>query len=310
MESRSGQGGRIVQFSRVCILKDGIMHEYRSDECPAAATTSPAGSERRRSSIRSTRACSPSDLDWRITAFNQAAERITGVPAEQAIGSPCCDVFRASICETSCALRRTMASGKPVAQRHGPHRQPGRPARARSASRRPCCATRPGRWSAASRRSRTSARSSSSRRSSKADTRSRTSSAEAPRCGAVRHPAADRRQQLDRADRRAQRHGQGAVRPGDPQPLAAQATSRSWRSTAPPCRTRCWRASCSATRPGRSPTPSATSPGGSRWPTAARSSWTRSATSRRRCRSGCCGCSRSGRSSRWAASSPCRWTCG
>ncbi|MCE5278470.1 MAG: sigma 54-interacting transcriptional regulator [Planctomycetaceae bacterium] len=54
------------------------------------------------------------DLDWRITAFNRAAERITGVSARQAIGSACCDVFRASICETSCALRRTMTSGKPV----------------------------------------------------------------------------------------------------------------------------------------------------------------------------------------------------
>jgi len=54
------------------------------------------------------------DLDWRITAFNRAAERITGVPATQAIGSTCCDVFRASICETRCALRRTLASGQPV----------------------------------------------------------------------------------------------------------------------------------------------------------------------------------------------------
>ena len=54
------------------------------------------------------------DGDWRITAFNRAAERITGIPAAQAIGSACCDVFRASICETSCALRRTLASGKPV----------------------------------------------------------------------------------------------------------------------------------------------------------------------------------------------------
>jgi len=52
--------------------------------------------------------------DWRITAFNRAAERITGVSPQQAIGSACCDVFRASICETSCALRRTMASGKSV----------------------------------------------------------------------------------------------------------------------------------------------------------------------------------------------------
>jgi len=54
------------------------------------------------------------DLDWRITEFNRAAEKITGVSAGQAIGSACCDVFRASICETSCALRRTMASGKSV----------------------------------------------------------------------------------------------------------------------------------------------------------------------------------------------------
>jgi len=54
------------------------------------------------------------DLDWRITAFNKAAERVTGVPAERAIGSLCCEVFRANICETNCALRRTMANGKPI----------------------------------------------------------------------------------------------------------------------------------------------------------------------------------------------------
>ena len=54
------------------------------------------------------------DPDWRITAFNRTAERITGVTRDQAIGSPCCDVFRANICERDCALRRTMASGKPI----------------------------------------------------------------------------------------------------------------------------------------------------------------------------------------------------
>ena len=54
------------------------------------------------------------DLDWRITAFNKAAERITGVSREVAIGSPCCEVFRANICETNCALRRTMTSGRPI----------------------------------------------------------------------------------------------------------------------------------------------------------------------------------------------------
>jgi PAS domain S-box-containing protein len=53
-------------------------------------------------------------LDWRITAFNQAAERITGVSREKAIGRPCCDVFHANICETNCALRQTFKTGKPV----------------------------------------------------------------------------------------------------------------------------------------------------------------------------------------------------
>jgi PAS domain S-box-containing protein len=54
------------------------------------------------------------DLDWRITSFNRAAERITGVKREEAIGKHCCEVFRASICETACALRQTLATGRPV----------------------------------------------------------------------------------------------------------------------------------------------------------------------------------------------------
>ena len=38
------------------------------------------------------------DREWRITSFNTAAERITGVPHDMAFGQRCCDVFRASIC--------------------------------------------------------------------------------------------------------------------------------------------------------------------------------------------------------------------
>ena len=45
------------------------------------------------------------DRQWRITSFNRAAERITGVARAEAIGRPCCEVFRASICESACALR-------------------------------------------------------------------------------------------------------------------------------------------------------------------------------------------------------------
>jgi PAS domain S-box-containing protein len=54
------------------------------------------------------------DLNWRITAFNRAAERITGVTREEAMGRPCCDVFHANICEKSCPLRKTLNTGKPT----------------------------------------------------------------------------------------------------------------------------------------------------------------------------------------------------
>ena len=54
------------------------------------------------------------DLEWRITGFNRAAENITQVSRREALGRQCCDVFRASICENACVLRRTMSSGKPV----------------------------------------------------------------------------------------------------------------------------------------------------------------------------------------------------
>jgi len=50
--------------------------------------------------------------NWLITSFNAAAERITGIPAEQAIGKRCSEVFHANICETSCALRQTLETGQ------------------------------------------------------------------------------------------------------------------------------------------------------------------------------------------------------
>ena len=54
------------------------------------------------------------DNDWKITSFNRAAEKITGVSREDAIGKLCYEVFHASICETDCTLHRTMESGKSV----------------------------------------------------------------------------------------------------------------------------------------------------------------------------------------------------
>jgi PAS domain S-box-containing protein len=58
------------------------------------------------------------DALWRITFFNRAAEEITGIPAVEALGRPCCEVFRASVCEDDCVLRYTMETGKAVVSQH------------------------------------------------------------------------------------------------------------------------------------------------------------------------------------------------
>ena len=57
------------------------------------------------------------DLDWKITYFNKAAEKITGVRKKQALGMMCCEVFRSSMCESRCALRETLRTGEPVIDR-------------------------------------------------------------------------------------------------------------------------------------------------------------------------------------------------
>ena len=57
------------------------------------------------------------DLAWRITSFNRAAEEITGIAREEALGQRCCDVFKANICEAGCALRQTMETGLLVVNR-------------------------------------------------------------------------------------------------------------------------------------------------------------------------------------------------
>jgi PAS domain S-box-containing protein len=59
------------------------------------------------------------DLEWRITSFNRAAEEITGMSRKEAIGRLCPEVFRSSMCEAECALRRTLKTGRPVIGRSG-----------------------------------------------------------------------------------------------------------------------------------------------------------------------------------------------
>jgi PAS domain S-box-containing protein len=59
------------------------------------------------------------DLEWRITSFNRAAEEITGIRRKEAVGRLCSEVFRSSMCETECALRRTLKTGKPIIGKSG-----------------------------------------------------------------------------------------------------------------------------------------------------------------------------------------------
>jgi len=49
-----------------------------------------------------------------ITFFNRAAEEITGFTKEEAMGHNCFDIFRANICQTNCALKQTVNTGKEI----------------------------------------------------------------------------------------------------------------------------------------------------------------------------------------------------
>ena len=51
------------------------------------------------------------DRDLNILTFNRAAEEITGVPRDKAIGAKCFEVFRANLCESQCALDRSIKTG-------------------------------------------------------------------------------------------------------------------------------------------------------------------------------------------------------
>ncbi|NPU85201.1 MAG: sigma 54-interacting transcriptional regulator [Syntrophaceae bacterium] len=59
------------------------------------------------------------DMEWRISSFNRAAEEITGVPRREAVGRPCSEVFRSSMCGAGCALQKTLKTGRPVIGKSG-----------------------------------------------------------------------------------------------------------------------------------------------------------------------------------------------
>ena len=59
------------------------------------------------------------DQDWKIMSFNRAAEEITGIARHEAIGRLCSEVFRSNMCETDCALRKTLDDGLPIIGKTG-----------------------------------------------------------------------------------------------------------------------------------------------------------------------------------------------
>mgnify|MGYP002397491887 FL=1 len=58
------------------------------------------------------------DTNWRITSFNRAAEKITGVSRAKAIGSYCSDIFHSSICGKNCAIAASISCGQPDCNRN------------------------------------------------------------------------------------------------------------------------------------------------------------------------------------------------
>lgn len=57
------------------------------------------------------------DREFRINFFNPAAEKITGFSAQDAVGMYCKDVFKNSICEYDCALKRAVNEGTNIHNR-------------------------------------------------------------------------------------------------------------------------------------------------------------------------------------------------
>ena len=100
-----------------------------------AKVLNPPDEERSVMSDRNEKACAPTpteailesisdgvftvDLNWRIASFNRAAETITGVSREEALGRRCSEVFRSSMCGPDCALRETLETGRPIIGRSG-----------------------------------------------------------------------------------------------------------------------------------------------------------------------------------------------
>lgn len=57
------------------------------------------------------------DRQMKIVSFNRSAEQMTGISRKEAVGKPCHEIFKTSVCDSACPLREAIKNGNPVTNR-------------------------------------------------------------------------------------------------------------------------------------------------------------------------------------------------
>ncbi|MDY0221934.1 MAG: sigma 54-interacting transcriptional regulator [Desulfobacterium sp.] len=66
------------------------------------------------------------DLNLRITSFNKGSENITGISRKEAIGKPCFEILKSSMCGTNCLIQQTIKEQRPIVNMPVYIHQPGK----------------------------------------------------------------------------------------------------------------------------------------------------------------------------------------
>ena len=219
------------------------------------------------------------DHAWRITSFNRAAERITRIPREEALGKHCWEVFRSNMCETDCALRRTMKQGKAFVDT-ATYIVDSEKRRIPVVVSTSLLKDEKNTVLGGVETFRDMSVVEELRRELDARYQVGDMVSRSPAMHRVfQNPAPGGGKRQYRVDPGGNRHRQGTSGQGPPRIEPPAVINPLWPSTAAPCRTPFWNRSFSGIRPGLSPTPSKISRDISPWPKGASSCWTRSATS-------------------------------